>query len=153
MSEYRTKKIILPGGREIEVVYLGELRSGALAEGEWFDVPDADIEEALGAALADLSGVRCELWMCDRCGSELVRPLALEECEGVWRVERECPECGAHDDGFFSRDEVEQYHDALEEGTEELMTALRQIARLNMEEDVERMIDALRADRIEPMDF
>jgi len=48
---------------------------------------------------------------------------------------------------------VEEFHDALEDGTELLLRALRELARRHMEEDVERMIAALREDRIQPMDF
>lgn len=153
MSDYQSRKISLPGGREIEVVYLGEVDPGVVREG-WVEVPDGDVEEVLTAAFTVFDQLDAELWMCDGCGSDLVRPLAIEERDGgVWHVERECPECSWHHEGDFSRSEIEDYHDALEEGTEELLTALRQMARLNMEGDITRMIDAIDRDGIQPMDF
>lgn len=153
MSEYRTRKITLPGGREVEVVYLGELPAEVCPDG-WLEVPGGDVEEALEAAFTVFDRLGHELWMCDECGGDMVRPLAMRERDdGRWYVERTCPECEWHHEGSFGRAEVEEFHDALEEGTEELLTALRHMARLNMEDDITRMIDALGTDRIEPMDF
>lgn len=153
MSEYRSKKITLPGGREIEVVYLGALPDGVSAD-DWIELPDASAEDALEAAFTVFDQLGREMWTCEECGGDMVRPLAMEERDdGRWYVERTCPECDWHHEGSFSREDVDDYNDALEEGTEELLTALRHMARLNMEEDVERMIDAIGADRIEPMDF
>ena len=71
----------------------------------------------------------------------------------VWRIERRCPNCEWRQTGEHSQDEVELFDDALNDGTEDLLVSLRNFARSNMESDIERLIDAIRADRIEPMDF
>lgn len=153
MSDYRSKKITLPGGREIEIVYLGDVRPETveLARG---GTAANELDEMLQAALAALDQERAELWRCGSCGGDMVRPLTVEPGDdGMLRVERMCPECEWHDDGTFAHDQVESYHDALEEGAEEILTALRTMARLNMEDDVARIITAIRGDLIQPMDF
>jgi rubredoxin len=154
MSDHRSRKITLPGGREIEVVYLGEVPPSVADSEGWTDLPGDSIHDALGAAFTAFDQLPAELWVCDDCGGDLVRPLALEECQdGLWRVERLCPDCGARHEGGYGRVEVEDFHDAIEEGTEELLSALRQMTRLNMEHDVELLIEAIRDDRIQPIDF
>jgi hypothetical protein len=154
MSDYHSRKITLPGGREIEVVYLGEVPAEAVGTGGWAEVPDAEVGEMLGAAFTAFDRLSSELWMCEGCGSDLVRPLAIEAIDdGIWYVERECPECGTRDVGGFTREEVEEYRDALEDGQDELVTALGQLARMNMEDDVARMVEAINDGLIQPMDF
>ena len=49
--------------------------------------------------------------------------------------------------------DIKQLDDALNDGTEDLLINLRNFARANMEADVERLIEAIHLDRIEPMDF
>lgn len=153
MSDYRSRKVTLPGGREIEIVYLGEVRPetvGAARAGEVMH----ELDEMLHAALSVFDQAGPELWRCDACSGDMVRPLAIEPAENdMFRVERTCPECGWHEEDLHGPEQVENYHDALEEGAEEMLTALRTMARLNMEDDVDRMITAIRRDLIQPMDF
>ncbi|MEQ8833718.1 MAG: hypothetical protein RIB67_04655 [Miltoncostaeaceae bacterium] len=146
MSDYRSRKIHLPGGREIEIVYIGEAAAAA-AE------PDAE-DIMLAAALSALDDPLPELWMCPGCGSDLVHPRTMhDDGDGAWAIERWCPACDWEDEGVFDQEQVEHFHDALDEGTEELLTALHTMARLNMEDDVERLVHALRRGLIQPMDF
>jgi hypothetical protein len=141
MKGYRTKKIALPGGRVIEIVY--------------FSDPDGDAGTGTGTAEenpADEPGVH--LHLCEGCGGELVYPVAWEERSGDrWRIERRCPNCEWRHVGEFPQVEVEVFDDVLNEGTEELLVALRNFSRANMEEDIERLITAIRGDLIQPMDF
>jgi hypothetical protein len=153
MKGYRTKKIALPGGRVIEIVY--------------FSDPDGDTAPETGTETPqDLTPVGGQLdvttddappsglHVCDRCGGDLVYPVAWEEREGDrWRIERRCPNCEWRDVDEFHQSEVEMFDDVLNEGTEDLLVTLRNFARSNMEEDVERLIEAIHLDRIEPMDF
>ena len=55
--------------------------------------------------------------------------------------------------GEFDHEDVERFDDALNDGTEDLLSTLRSFARSNMEADVERLIEAIHLDLIEPMDF
>lgn len=149
MSEYRSRKIHLPGGREIEIVYLGE--AAGVAAGIGGDDDDATLAAALSAVFDE---PLAELWMCPACGSDLVHPRSMHDHgDGAWAIERWCPACDWEDEGVFDQEQVEHYHDALDEGTEELLTALRTMSRLNMEDDVDRLVRAIRRDLIQPMDF
>lgn len=152
MKGYRTKKIALPGGKVIEIVYFSEpADAGTEPVGATIDVhdDDAEIDEILTADDGAL-----ELHVCPACESELVYPVSWEERAGdSWRIERRCPNCEWRHAGEFTQDEVEIFDDALNDGTEDLLVNLRNFARANMESDVERLIDAIHLGRIEPMDF
>jgi len=141
MKGYRTKKISLPGGRVIEIVYFSDPDPG-----QGGDEPTAveAVDEPSGAGLH----------VCEDCGSDLVYPVSWEERAGdTWRIDRRCPNCEWEHTGEFHQSEVEVFDDVLNDGTEALLSSLRSVARANMEEDVERMISALQRDLIEPMDF
>ena len=152
MKGYRTKKIALPGGKVIEIVYFSE------PEGDEVAVEATVTDEREGHAdplsLLGLDEDDCELHLCPQCEGDLVYPVSWEERSGdLWRIERRCPNCEWTHTGEFTQDEVELFDDVLNEGTEELLVNLRNFARANMEEDVERLIEAIRLDRIQPMDF
>ena len=152
MKGYRTKKIALPGGKVIEIVYFSE------PEGDEVAVEATVTDEREGRvdplALLGMDEDDCELHLCPQCEGELVYPVSWEERSGdLWRIERRCPNCEWTHTGEFTQDEVELFDDVLNEGTEELLVSLRNFARANMEEDVQRLIEAIRLDRIQPMDF
>lgn len=151
MKGYRTKKIALPGGRVIEIVYFADDAADAAPPPPPAPAPAARPPERAPAG----DGVAADgLHVCPECDSELVYPVAWEERSGeTWHIERRCPNCEWRHAGQFVQAEVEDYDDVLNDGTEELLDALRSFARANMEEDVERLIDAIRLDRIQPMDF
>jgi len=150
MKGYRTKKIALPGGRIIEIVYFSEPGDSG-ADGA--EVPETLAEQPrvdLTTAAAEV----LELHVCPSCESDLVYPVSWEEREDdSWSIERRCPNCEWRQVGRFSQDEVEVFDDALNDGTEDLLITLRNFARANMEADVERLIAAIHGDLIEPMDF
>ena len=152
MKGYRTKKIALPGGKVIEIVYFSEpAESGVESAEATLDVHDSD---AGLDAILEVEEAVLDLHVCAECESDLVYPVTWEERAGdSWRIERRCPNCEWRHQGEFSQDEVELFDDALNDGTEDLLVSLRDFARANMEADVERLIDAIHRDRIEPMDF
>ena len=149
MKGYRTKKIALPGGKVIEIVYFSDPAGD--------EIPMEEMAEAHGAdplALVEADEFGTELHLCPRCEGDLVYPVSWEERSGdSWRIERRCPNCEWTHVAEFTQDEVEQFDDVLNEGTEDLLVSLRNFARANMEEDIERLIEAIRHDRIHPMDF
>lgn len=150
MKGYRTKKIALPGGRVIEIVYFSEPGDpGAEAT----EVPEP-LAEHPRVDLTTAEAEVAELHVCPSCESDLVYPVSWEEREDdSWSIERRCPNCEWREVGRFSQGEVEVFDDALNDGTEDLLITLRNFARANMEADVERLIDAIQGDLIEPMDF
>ena len=149
MKGFRTKKISLPGGKVIEIIYFSEPGAEGAVDLETA-IPEA---EAL-PALPDGRDEGLELHICPSCESDLVYPVTWEERSGdAWSIERRCPNCEWRHVGEFEQEDVELFDDALNDGTEELLVTLRNFARSNMEADVERLIDAIHLDLIEPMDF
>ena len=176
MKGYRTKRISLPGGRVIEIVYFFEPEEGGQGEVETaraevetaraeaaatrhpeapaFAELDAPVIDAVDALPPLEEHGHGEMHLCPSCTSGLVYPVAWEERhDDRWSIERRCPNCEWRETGEFGQDDVETFDDVLNEGTEDLLVALRNFARANMESDVERMIDAINLDLIEPMDF
>lgn len=150
MKGYRTKKIALPGGKVIEIVYFSEPNVDAIAPGVEVEIEEADP----GLDMLSHDHLAVDLHVCPACEGDLVYPVSWEERAGdSWRIERRCPNCEWRHAGEFTQDEVELFDDALNDGTEDLLVNLRNFARANMEADVERLIKMIHLDRIEPMDF
>ena len=94
------------------------------------------------------------LEICPCCNSDLVYPVDWEPAEaGRWRVSLRCPECESLGGGVYSQDVVDAFDEALDLGTEALLEALEQLARANLEDEVDRFLAALEADLILPEDF
>ena len=152
MKGYHTKRIALPGGKVIEIVYFSE-------PGDDGTETAAAVERALEpgaveAAGGDVRPERPALNVCPACDSDLVYPTSWEEAsKSTWRVERRCPNCEWRHVGQFGDDELAAFDEALNDGTETLLITLRDTTRANMEAAVERLIDAIKLDLIEPMDF
>jgi hypothetical protein len=126
----QTRRVRLPSGKTIEVVYFG-------------DLPDAATR---GPAL--------ELHRCASCRGEHVHPVTWEEAGSAhWRVTLRCPNCEWSDTGVFDQDTVERLDEELDRGTDALLRDLKRLLRANMEEEIERFVRALRHDHILPMDF
>jgi hypothetical protein len=125
------RRVVLPSGKTIEVVYFGEH-------------PDA---------------VRAEepaerLHVCSDCDSELVYPVDWEEAgETHWEVSLRCPNCEWTGTGVFEQDVVERFDEELDRGTEALVRDLKRLMQANMEDEIERFVLALQADHIVPEDF
>ncbi len=119
------RKVVLPSGKTIEVIS--------------FD---------------DLPAAETELQVCPACTSQLVYPVAWEEASGSrWVVSLRCPNCEWYVTDVFDDAVVHRLDEAIDLGTESLIADLRQLARANMQEDVERFVGALTADHVLPEDF
>jgi Zn-finger protein len=141
MSDYHVKKIILPSGKAVQIVY--------------FHPDDAVAAEPVAEiAAAAAPDTTTGLERCPVCECDLVHPVDWREAEGErWDIELQCPSCQWTHRGEFPQDVVERYDEALNEGTDALVDALERVSRENMEADIERFIDALHAGHIEPIDF
>lgn len=141
MRSYSTKRIELPGGRFVEVVV--------------FDDPGAP--ETIGSGVEDretTAPIETGLHVCSECSGDLVYPVTWEERRGnAWEITLRCPECEHWHTDEYSGEIVDRFDDVLNSGTEQLLSDLRTFARVNMEEDVERFVRAIRQDLILPMDF
>ncbi len=95
-----------------------------------------------------------DLHICSGCRSELVYPLAWQEAgDRSWEISLRCPNCEWTLTDVFEDDAVQRFDERLDRGTESLVADLRQLARSNMEDDVERFAAALAGDHVLPEDF
>jgi len=132
-NNHAVKKVVLPSGKTIEIVYFAE---------------------ATETAPAPQTAPETDLHVCPECASSLVYPLAWEEAgERAWELELRCPNCEWHGDGVYEQLVVERLDEQLDNGTQVLVRDLKQLMHANMEDEVERFIAALRAGQIWPMDF
>jgi hypothetical protein len=126
------RRVVLPSGKTIEVVYFGEDTTTARPATE----PTHDLH------------------VCDSCDSELVYPIDWEEVgQTHWEVRLRCPNCEWTGTGTFEQDTVERFDEELDRGTEALVRDLKRMMQANMEDEIERFVNALQAGHIIPEDF
>jgi hypothetical protein len=124
------RRVVLPSGKAIEVVYFGDQTPATAPE------PAEDLH------------------MCGGCESELVYPVDWEESGAThWEVTLRCPNCEWSGTGVFEQDVVERFDEELDRGTEALVRDLKQLMTANMEDEIERFVAALHAGHIVPEDF
>jgi hypothetical protein len=133
------KRVTLPSGKSIEVLYFAEQAAAAAA-------PAPQPEPApVGAQL---------LHVCTECTSELVYPTDWQEAGPEhWEVELRCPNCEWRGGGVFHQTIVERFDDELDRGIDVLLSDYRALVSSNMEDEVERFAKALDVDAILPADF
>ena len=136
-SNPQTRRVVLPSGRSIEVVYFDGLEQVAPTK-------SAQVEKV----------TRQELHVCPECGKDMVYPVEWEEVSPTdWEVSLRCPGCEWHHVGIYDQDTVDRFDDELDRGTETLVRDLKRLTRANMEEEADRLAEAFTADAIWPMDF
>jgi hypothetical protein len=130
------RRVVLPSGRAIEVVYF----------------ENQPVDAAQPAPAAPHAPV--DLHVCPECDKHLVYPVEWEEASAThWEVQLRCPNCEWLTVGLYDQETVDRFDEELDHGTESLVRDLKRITRANMEEEVERFSSALASDAIWPMDF
>jgi hypothetical protein len=140
-GDHQLKKIVLPSGKTIEVVYFDHASfASSPAERKAPAAPNTDEER--------------ELHVCVNCGSHLVYPVQWDEA-GVesWNVTIRCPDCEWTEAGVFTQGQCDRFDDELESGTDALSRDYKRLVTANMSEEIDRFAAALRADAILPVDF
>ena len=127
------RRVVLPSGRAIEVVYF---------------------ENQPAHPTAKRTGEVVDLHVCPECDKQLVYPVEWEEASSThWEVRLRCPNCEWQTVGLYAQDTVDRFDEELDHGTEALVRDLKRLTRANMEEEAERFGSALASDAIWPMDF
>ena len=138
MSQHNSnyvRRVVLPSGRAIEVVYFE-------------NQPTSD------AAPLPVRRDTLDLHVCPDCDKGLVYPVEWEEASAThWEVLLRCPNCEWETTGVYDQDTVDRFDEELDRGTEQLVRDLKRLTRANMEEEIDRFGKALESDAIWPMDF
>jgi hypothetical protein len=130
------RRVVLPSGRAIEVVY--------------FENQPAHAPQLPARAPHE----RLDLHVCPECDKSLVYPVEWEEASPThWEVQLRCPNCEWLTVELYDQETVDRFDEQLDHGTEALVRDLKSLTRANMEEEFERFSSALASDAIWPMDF
>jgi hypothetical protein len=130
------RRVVLPSGRAIEVVY--------------FENQPAHAPQPAAGTTHEV----IDLHICPDCDKYLVYPVEWEEASPThWEVQLRCPNCEWATVGLFDQETVDRFDEELDRGTEALVRDLKRLTRANMEEETDRFTSALASDAIWPMDF
>jgi hypothetical protein len=134
-NSHYVRRVVLPSGREIEVVYF-------------------DSQAAPADAAPVVTNPDRRLHECPECDRGLVYPVEWEEASPTqWEVLLRCPNCEWSDLDIYDQAVVDRFDEELDRGTECLVEDLMRLQQANMEDELERFTSALASDAIWPMDF
>jgi hypothetical protein len=143
-GDHQLKRIVLPSGKTIEVVYFESLAA---------ELPPLEpVHEA--AAQPAPAAPDVDLHVCPDCTSDLVYPVAWEEAdESHWSISLRCPNCEWDQEGVYPQDQCDRFDDELERGTDALTRDYKRLMTANLAEEIERFARALEVDAVLPEDF
>jgi hypothetical protein len=123
-----TRRLTLPSGRRVEVVYFES-------------APPADDDDH-------------DLHRCGTCHSELVQPVSWSPLgKSYWQVTLRCPNCEWSGTGVFPQAALERFDRELDRASDLLAGEVHRIGLENMADDIARFARALADDHILPSDF
>lgn len=135
-NQHHIRRVILPSGKTIEVVYFE-------------DHPASGATSPAGAPAE-----QHELHICGRCDSSMVYPVEWDEAGAThWEVTLRCPNCEWSGTGVYEQELVERFDEELDRGTEALVRDLKRLMQANMEDEIDRFVLALSEDHVLPEDF
>lgn len=144
-GDHQLKRIVLPSGKTIEVVYFESLSA---------EVARIESAPAPAPQTRPETGEDRDLHLCPDCSSELVYPVAWEEADEThWSITLRCPNCEWAEEGVFAQQACDRFDDELERGTDALTRDYKRLMTANLAEEIERFASALEGDHILPMDF
>jgi hypothetical protein len=92
--------------------------------------------------------------VCPLCASDLVYPVdGTRFDDNHWRLTLRCPNCELSRDVVLTQEGAERLDHQLCHGLEVIAHEADELTRQHFEEEGEKLIDALRNDRILPIDF
>ncbi len=135
-QSHLVKRVVLPSGKTIEVVYSRQADSARFERGR----PRAEAQQ--------------DLHVCIECSCEFVYPVQWEETGPVnWTVLLHCPNCQLYREGVFAQDTVEAFDEELDRGASMLERDYARLVHANMSQEIDLFVAALAADAILPEDF
>jgi hypothetical protein len=135
-NSHHVRRVVLPSGKTIEVVYFDDQ--------DWVAPHLTPVE----------TRVESDLHVCAACSSELVYPVEWDEAGAThWEVSLRCPNCEWADTGVYEQETVERFDEELDRGTEALVRDLKRMMTANMEDEIERFVRALDGNHVLPEDF
>ena len=138
---HHVRRVVLPSGKTIEVVYFANEATGAQPR------------HPAAPALPRPSETH-DLHLCGTCDSYLVYPVEWEEAGAThWEVTLRCPNCEWAGTGVYEQRIVERFDEELDRGTEAVVRDLKRLMQANMEDEIQRFCDALHDDHVLPEDF
>jgi hypothetical protein len=141
-DRHYVRRVVLPSGKTIEVVYFHDATDQSTA----VKAPAEQAEHQTDTVH--------DLHVCGHCDAPLVYPVEWEEAGPEhWEVELRCPNCEWTGAGIFHQEIVERFDEELDRGTEHLVRDLKRLMHANMEDEIERFVAALEADQVLPEDF
>jgi hypothetical protein len=142
MGEFHIKRIVLPSGKTVEIVYY---QANGAGEPVISDVHE--IEQGSGLRVRRIE-------VCGGCGGDRVHPTEWDEVEEMrWQLALRCPDCEWRHSDTYEAHEVERFDDVLNDATDRMIEELDRITRENMNEAADRFRAALDSDGIMPFDF
>jgi hypothetical protein len=136
------KRVLLPSGKTIEVVYFRE------------SAPVDQLSQAPERIENPAAEPHQDLHVCMECSSQLVYPVEWEESGTEnWSVLLHCPNCDIYRHDRFSDEALDRLDEQLDRASAELADAYRGWVHINMTEEAERFVAALGVDAILPEDF
>ena len=153
-GDHQLKRIVLPSGKTIEVVYFNHPTSAPPPAEPQREVPEPQQEAREVAPQPPTAPAERDLHVCPGCESELVYPVQWEEAdESHWRVTLRCPNCEHGETGVYEQEQCDRFDDELERGTDALTRDYKRLVTANLAEEIDRFAHALKVDGILPCDF
>lgn len=127
----------------------------ALAAGE--NVTSRESANVVASSDVSVAGARShdtDLDVCPQCGCDLVYPTDWTRLENRrWRLTLRCPNCELRRQIVVSRAGIEHFSRQLYYGTQKLTFQADALSRRHFAEEGEKLVAAVRANLILPMDF
>jgi hypothetical protein len=140
---HHVKKVVLPSGKTIEVVYFAEAAD-----------PAKPTDPSTKPQVPPKAQPDQDLHVCLDCGSGLVQPVQWQEAGPEnWTVLLHCPNCDIYREGVFSQACVEAFDEVLDDGADALTRDYKRLVHANMAGEIEVFVAALATDAILPEDF
>jgi hypothetical protein len=151
--DHQLKRIVLPSGKTIEVVYFEHPAAAPPAEPA-DATATANPTPLLPGPVAEPQVEERDLHICPGCDSNLVYPVQWEEAdESHWLITLRCPNCEHNEEGVFGQEQCDGFDDELERGTDALTRDYKRLMTANLSEEIDRFAAALDANAVLPEDF